>query len=66
MVVLVVVMTVVLLLVARAWKRIEPHSEDVSRGEAVRSDDLPGLEEVRQETDAHTEAVDEAIVVIED
>jgi hypothetical protein len=66
LVVLVVVMTIALLLVARAWKQVEPQARGVSGGDGDTPGELPGLEELHRQTDAHTEAVDEAIVVIED
>jgi hypothetical protein len=67
LVVLVVVMTIALLLVARAWKQVEPQARGVSGADATLAPgELPGLEELHKQTDAHTEAVDEAIVVIED
>ena len=75
---LVVVMAVVLLLVARTWKTVAPQAIDVSNpgtiasdhgdaaaGAAVRSGELPGLEEVRQGTDAHAADVQEALATTE-
>jgi len=74
LVMLVVVMAVVLLLVAQSWKKVAPQAIDVSRpasvasdhgdaaaGAAVRSGELPGLEELRQGTDAHAADVQQAL-----
>jgi len=80
MVMLVVVMAVVLLLVARSWKSVAPVAValpdgDVpvqvdDRGEsgagaAVRSGNLPGLQDMREETRAHSEELQEALETIE-
>ena len=78
MVILVVVMAVVLLLVARAWKSmaptaaqlpaaqstdgIDPHGQDDA---AEAAGGLPNLEETRQETDRHKQQVQEALENIE-
>jgi hypothetical protein len=79
-VILVVVLAVVLLLVARAWRSVAPtaaqiqggdapiavedHGEEEA-GEAQRSGDLPDLNEMRDETDAHAQAVQEALEATE-
>ena len=77
---LVVVMAVVLLLVARSWKSVAPAATAVSgsgapvqvddhgesgAGTAVRSGDLPDLQEMREETRAHSEELQEAMQAIE-
>ncbi len=74
----VVVMAIVLFLVAKTWKQITPQVIDVSgpgsvvndhgdaaAGAAVRSGELPGLDEMRQGTDAHATEVQQALANIE-
>ena len=73
MVILVVVMAVVLLLVAKSWKSVAPTAVQLSadgpsaplevHGENVGS--LPGLNEMRSETDAHAEQLQQALAEIE-
>ena len=76
-VLLAVVMVVVLLLVARSWKSLGPTAIQVTHGgesgaivpdhgesqagAAVASGDLPGLNQMQQETDAHAQQVQEAL-----
>jgi hypothetical protein len=76
MVGLIVVMAVVLLLVAKAWQRfgadaiavtapgaarpVDDHGE-TGAGAALRSGDLPRLQEAQERTDAHAERVQEAL-----
>ncbi len=80
MVVLVIVMAVVLLLVAKSWKSVAPtavqltgegpsapletHGEGQA-GEALRSGTLPNLNQMRSETSAHAEQLQQALVEIE-
>ena len=80
LVVLVIVMAVVLLLVAKSWKSVAPtatqldpegpaapletHGEDEA-GEALQSGNLPDLNEMRSETDAHAERLEQALSEIE-
>lgn len=79
LVVLVIVMAVVLLLVARSWKSVAPtatqlpdgpsapletNGEDQA-GEALSSGNLPDLNEMRSETDAHAERLQQALSEIE-
>ncbi len=61
LVVLVIVMAVVLILVAQAWEQVGPGATV----EAVGSGDLPGLNQVRETTDAHSEEVGQALTAIE-
>ena len=80
MVMLVVVLAVVLLLVARNWRSVAPTAMQISdpelgatvddhgqaeAGAAVRSGQLPGLNDMRQQTDAHSQDVQEALEAIE-
>jgi hypothetical protein len=64
MVMLLVVLAVVLFLVARSWNRVAPEALAVDAhgqpeaAEAIRSGDLPGLNEMRQQTDAHADEVE--------
>ena len=76
-VLLVVVLAVVLLLVARSWKSVAPTAIQVTNGgegdvvvpdhgeaaagAAVSSGNLPDLNEMQQETDAHAQQVQEAL-----
>jgi len=74
-VILAVVLVVVLLLVARSWRSVAPTAAQIQGGEggvvddhgetdaaaAQRSGDLPDLNEMREETDAHAEQVQEAL-----
>ena len=76
MLVLVVVMLVVLLLVSKAWQRFGPaaiavtdpaaagpvddHGETAA-GQALRSGDLPGLQDAKASTDAHAEQIQQAL-----
>ena len=80
LVMLVVVMAVVLLLVAKNWKSVAPtavqlpengptaplstHGEDQA-GEALSSGNLPDLNDMRSETDAHAQRLQEALSEIE-
>jgi len=58
------VLAVVLLLVARNWNQVGPEALAVDAhgqpeaAEAIRSGDLPGLNEMRQRTDAHADEVE--------
>jgi hypothetical protein len=80
MIVLLVVLAVVLVLVARAWKSVAPTALDVSgvapagavpdhgqpqATEALRKGDLPRMDEARQRTDEHGARVQEALQVSE-
>lgn len=80
LVMLVVVMAVVLLLVARSWRSMAPAATAISdtrapvqvedhgesgAGAAVRSGDLPDLQEMREETRAHSEELQETMQAIE-
>jgi hypothetical protein len=73
--VLLIVVLVVMLLAARAWKAVAPTAVEATNpslsegvddrgqteaGREVRSGNLPGLEEMRQRTDAHASEVEEA------
>ena len=76
-VLLAIVMVVVLLLVARSWKSLGPTAIQVTNGgdsgvvvpdhgdsqagAAVASGNLPGLNEMQEETDAHAQQVQEAL-----
>lgn len=74
--VLVVVLVVVLLLVARSWNSVAPtalavHDQssptvvddrgETEAGESVRSGTLPGLGEMKEETDEHAQQVQETL-----
>jgi hypothetical protein len=77
---LLVVMAVVLMLVAKAWRSVapealeasdalqsgplNPHGETEAAG-AVRSGELPRLQDTRKETDEHSARVQEALDAIE-
>lgn len=76
MVLLVVVMAVVLMLVARVWRDAGPKVIDVAQPAATvnprgQSDalgaleGLPGLNDVRRDTDAHAQQVQDALAEIE-
>lgn len=80
MILLIVVMAVVMLLAAQAWKKFGPAAMQVgdagasgrlddrgetAAGEAVRSGELPRLQEAQNETDAHASRVQEALKAIE-
>jgi hypothetical protein len=80
MVVLLVVLAVVLVLVAKAWKSVAPTALDVSgvapasalpdhgqpqAVEAVRRGDLPRMEEAQARTDEHGARVQEALQAAE-
>jgi hypothetical protein len=80
MVMLVVVLAVVLLLAARSWRSLAPAAMQVSdpelgskvddhgqagAGAAVRSGQLPDLNDMRQQTDAHSQDVQDALKAIE-
>jgi hypothetical protein len=80
MVMLVVVLAVVLLLVARNWRAVAPTAMQISdpelgssvddrgqaeAGAAVRSGQLPDLNDMRLQTDAHSQDVQEALEAIE-
>jgi len=81
LVTLIVAMAVVMLLVARQWSAVAPtalqvagtdgppvivetHGEDAA-GEAVRSGTLPDLDDMQQATDAHADAVQDALEQID-
>ncbi len=75
MILLLVVLAVVLVLVAKAWKTVTPTVLDVrdvqsgpldnhgqeKAGAALRKGDLPGLRETQENTDAHAAQVQEAL-----
>ena len=78
--VLIVALAIVLLLVAKNWRSVAPHAIQVTdpdlgatvddhgqteAGEAVRSGQLPDMNEMRQQTDAHAQQVQEALEAIE-
>ena len=72
LIVTLIVMGVVLLLVAQAWKKYGPTAMEVSAPsslevseEASEAQGLPGLQDARNATDAHAGAVDEALAAIE-
>jgi hypothetical protein len=80
MVMLVVVLAIVLLLVARNWRSVAPTAMQISdpelgsavddhgqteAGAAVRSGQLPDLNDMRQQTAAHSQDVQEALEAIE-
>lgn len=77
---LVIVVAVVLLLAARNWRAVAPTASQIARpgnarevddrgqaeaGEAIRSGQLPNLDEMRQSTDAHADRVRSALDEIE-
>ena len=78
-VILVVVLVVVLFLVAKSWRSVAPTAAQIQGGEAPivddhgeagaaeaqRSGELPDLNEMRQETDAHAQQVQEAFEATE-
>jgi len=70
-VMLVVVVAVVLLLAARQWESVAPTALEVANPnaegpeEALREGKLPGLNDMRQTTDAHAQAVQDAMAEIE-
>lgn len=80
LVILVIVMAVVLLLVTKAWKSMSPSamqaidsavasprstSDKDNKKENAGSLNLPDLEEMGENTDEHTEEVEEALDLIE-
>ena len=80
MILLVVVLAVVLLLAAKAWKTVAPTALDTQdalqsgplndhgqgqAGEELRKGDLPGLRETQENTDAHSARVQEALDAVE-
>jgi len=80
MVALLIVMAVVLVLVARAWRTVAPAAMDVhdlshsgplddhgqtEAASAVRQGGLPDLRQTQQETDEHSARVQEALDEIE-
>ena len=80
MVMLLVVLVIVLLLVARKWNSVAPTAIEVSTpagqvqvpdhgdaeaGAAVRSGGLPNLGDMRRETGAHTQQVQDALQQID-
>jgi hypothetical protein len=80
MVMLVVVLAIVLLLVARNWRSVAPTAMELSdpemhqtvddhgqteAGEAIRSGQLPGLNDMRQQTGAHAAQLQEALEATE-
>jgi hypothetical protein len=79
-VMLLIVMVIVLLLVARKWKSVAPEAIEVSTpagqvqvsdhgdaeaGSAVRSGTLPDLGDMRRETGAHTQQVQDTLQQID-
>lgn len=64
---LVIVLAVVLLLVARSWRRVAPAAMQVSdhgqteAAEALESGDLPDLDEAKKRTDARTAEIREIL-----
>ena len=80
MILLVVVLAVVLLLAAKAWKTVAPTALDTQdalqsgplndhgqgeAGQAIRKGDLPRLRETQENTDAHSARVQEALHAVE-
>ena len=80
MVMLLIVMAVVLMLVANAWKTMAPAALDThdalnsgplathgqtEAAQEIRKGALPGIRETQQETDRHTAEVEEAMASIE-
>jgi hypothetical protein len=80
MVMVLVVMAVVLMMVAKAWRSTAPAIIDTQNvldahpasahgekeaAEAVRSGELPGLEDAQRTTDAHAAQVREAMQAVE-
>jgi len=80
LVMLVVVMAIVLLLVAKNWRSVAPTAMQVTdpelhktvddrgqaeAGEAVRSGNLPDLNEMRQQTSDHAEQLQQALEATE-
>lgn len=73
LVVLVVTLVVVLLLVARSWKSVAPTAMEIpdqvvlddhgqpETAETIREGRLPGLNQMRQQTDLHSKQVQEAL-----
>jgi hypothetical protein len=79
-VVLILALAIVLLLVAKNWRSVAPQAIQVTdpglaatvddrgqteAGEAVRSGQLPDMNEMRQQTDAHAQQVQEALEATE-
>ena len=80
MIALLIVMAVVLMLVAKAWRAVAPealettdalnsgplstHGQEEAASE-VRSGELPGLRDTRRETDDHAAQVQQALDAIE-
>ena len=77
---LLVVLAVVLILVARSWKSVAPEALDISNSdspipfddhnqpeaaEALRDSQMPGLQEMQQQTDDHARQVRDALSAIE-
>ncbi len=80
MILLVVVLAVVLLLAAKAWKTAAPTALDLheatqsgplndhgqtAAGAALRKGDLPRLQETQENTDAHAAQLQEALDAVE-
>lgn len=80
MILLLIVMGVVLVLSAMAWRSVAPEAREatdalnggplndggqVETGEVVRSGELPRLEDAQRETDQHSARVQEALNAIE-
>lgn len=80
MVMLVIVLAVVLVLVAKHWKAVAPTAIQVTNpdapvvvddhgqteaGEAIRSGQLPDLNDMRQQTSAHADRLQDALEEIE-
>lgn len=79
-VMLLVVLVIVMLLVAKSWKSVAPTAMQIDdpylpltvddhgetgAGEALRSGRLPDLNDMRQQTGAHAQQVQEALEAIE-
>jgi len=77
---LIVVVAIVLLLAARNWQAVAPTAAQVQSpgnarqvddrgqveaGEAIRSGQLPNLDEMRERTDAHADRIQNALDEIE-
>lgn len=62
---LVVVMGIVLFLVAQAWKKAAPEAPALDTAAWEETSDRPNLDEARQQTDAHTQDVEDALASID-
>jgi hypothetical protein len=69
--VLVIAMAVVLVLVAKSWTAVAPTATEIRAGtaasgdDAAGDDDMPGMSDMKRETDAHADDVREAMAAID-